>query len=446
MEWPIFQMPFIGNRLLVAIVGVIHVCISHGMAVGGSYFIVFLHYKSLRENDMRLNELALKVLRVFFIVTTSFGALTGVGIWLTTATVSPVTIGSMLRIFFWVWFIEWIVFVSEVVLIMFYYLGWQKYGPKKGFRIGIIYVVVSWLTMMLITGILGAMLTPGKWLATQSVWDGFFNPTYLPQLMSRTFLAAILSVSFGLLIMRFMKSYRDMWPKVWRFAGISLMVTAPIYLYGVLSYYHVLPQHIGNLIPTALMTLKFSAYAHISKLYYLVTMLILFVFGAILLIRKKDYVVISIIPIILMIGAVGQFERVREFIRKPFTIHEYLYSNAIRAAEQPFLEKDGILKYAGWAARSAKETDPVLRNGEMIFKVECSTCHTYTGVNGITKKTNILQSQELNENFLKTYKRSHPYMPPFTGTDEERVALAAYLDKIVKQAHGVKTQLTEVKN
>ena len=104
------------------------------------------------------------------------------------------------------------------------------------------------------------------------------------------------------------------------------------------------------------------------------------------------------------------------------------------------------MKYAGWAERSATETDPVLRNGEKIFKVECSTCHTYTGFNGITKKTNILQSQDLIENFLKTYKRSHPYMPPFTGTDEERTALATYLDTLMIRAHGAEKQITEVKN
>jgi len=431
MEWPIFQMPFIGNRLLIAIVGVIHVCISHGMAVGGSYFVVFLHYKSIRENNMRLNELALKVLRIFFIITTSFGALTGVGIWLTTATVSPVTIGSLLHVFFWVWFTEWIVFVLEVILIMFYYLGWRKYGPQKGLKIGIIYVIASWLTMMLITGILGAMLTPGKWLATKSLWDGFFNPTYLPQLLTRTFLAALLSVSFGILITRFLKSYRDQWQTVWRFAGISFLVTAPVFLFGIMSYYHVLPQHVGHLIPTALMTLKYSAYANFSKILFFVIVLLLITFGAILLLKKKDYIIISFIPILVMIFAVGQFERVREFIRKPFTINEYLYSNSIRQAEKPFLDKDGILNYSGWAARTTAETDPTLKKGEMIFKIECSTCHTYSGVNGITKKTDVLKSKALIENFLKTYKRSHPYMPPFTGLDEERTALATYLDKIV---------------
>lgn len=438
MEWPIFQMPLIGNRLLVAIIGVIHVCITHGMAVGGSYFVVSLHYKSIRENNARLGELAFRVLRVFFIITTSIGALTGVGIWFVTAIVSPASIGSLLHIFFWVWFTEWLIFVTEVVLIMFYYLGWEKYGSKKSFKIGMAYVIVSWLTMMLITGILGAMLTPGNWLETKSLWDGFFNPTYLPQLLTRTFLAAILSVCFGLLIVRLNKAYRDQWENVWKFAGKSLLISAPIYLFGVISYYHVLPKQIEHLISTGLMTTKYANYAYFSKIFFFIIVLLLIVLGLILLVKRKDYVIISFVPLILMVFAAGQFERVREFIRKPFTIHQYLYSNSIRKSEVPFLNKQGILNYSGWAARTAKETDPVLRNGEMIFKMECSTCHTYTGINGITKKTNILQNKDLINNFLKTYKRSHPYMPPFTGTEEEREALAAYLNKIVGEAQMVR--------
>ncbi len=443
MEWPIFQMPFIGNRLLIAIIGTIHVSISHGMAVGGSFFIVLLHWKSLRENNPRLGELAFRILRVFFIVTTSVGALTGVGIWLSTATVSPATIGSLLHVFFWAWFSEWLVFFGEVILILLYYLGWSKMGAERSFKIGVSYAIMSWLTMLLITGILGAMLTPGRWLESKSFWDGFFNPTYLSQLISRTFLAALLSIGFGLFIMRFYKSYRDQWPVVWRVAGKSMLILAPFFLFGVMNYYHILPQQIVHLINPALMTRKYEAYAYFSKIFFVSIFVIMMIFGAILFIKKKDYGFISFIPIFLLIFAFGNFERVREYIRKPYTIHKYLYSNGIREAEAPFLNKIGVSRFTGWAERKAKETDPVLRKGEKIFLLECSICHTYSGVNGITKKTNILINKEVIENFLKTYKRSHPFMPPFVGTEDERSALATYLDKIVKQANPSQKTLTE---
>ncbi|MBD3290501.1 hypothetical protein GF337_16980, partial [candidate division KSB1 bacterium] len=184
----------------------------------------------------------------------------------------------------------------------------------------------------------------------------------------------------------------------------------------------------------ALMTLKYSNYAYLSKIFFFVIVLFLIVSGIILVLKKKDYRFIAFVPLILLIFAVGQFERVREFLRKPYTIHKYLYSNGIRESEAPFLNQSGVLKYAGWAKRSAKETDPVLRKGELLFKLECANCHTYNGVNGITKKKRIIQDVELTDNFLRTYKRSHPYMPPFIGTEEERQALAVYLDHLVNKS------------
>ena len=35
-DYPIFEMPFIGQRMLMAINAIIHVFVSHGGAVGGS--------------------------------------------------------------------------------------------------------------------------------------------------------------------------------------------------------------------------------------------------------------------------------------------------------------------------------------------------------------------------------------------------------------------------
>ncbi|MBD3290111.1 cytochrome c, partial [candidate division KSB1 bacterium] len=297
MEWPIFQMPYLGNRLLIAIIGVIHVCISHGMAVGGSFFVVLLHYRALRDNNKRLGDVAFRILKIFFIITTSAGALTGVGIWFVTATVSPASIGSLLYVFFWAWFAEWIVFVTEVILILLYFLGWRKYGMKTGFRFGVAYVVVSWLTMMIITGILGAKLTPGNWLETHSFWAGFFNPSYLPQLLTRTSIAALLSVAFSLFIVRFLKSYQDQWENVWRLAGKSFLIVSPVYLFAILSYYNVLPQEISHLLGTALMTLKYSNYAYLSKIFFFVIVLFLIVSGIILVLKKKDYRFIAFVPL-----------------------------------------------------------------------------------------------------------------------------------------------------
>src|SRR3989338_6480704 len=147
MDFPVFQLPFLGNRLLIAIVGITHVLISHGCAIGGSILVVWLEHRFIKTGDSRLNDLAYRILRVLIILTTTLCALTGVGIWFTTAIVSPYGIGSLLRIFFWAWAIEWIVFIIELVLFLAYYLTWYKLEPHKHIKLGIAYIFFSYWTM-----------------------------------------------------------------------------------------------------------------------------------------------------------------------------------------------------------------------------------------------------------------------------------------------------------
>ncbi len=219
MDFPIVEVPLIGGRMLIATVGIIHVLISHGCAVGGSIFLVLLERKSIREDNPRLNELAYNLARWFFILTTSIGALTGVGIWFTTNMFAPLGIGSLLRIFFWAWFFEWLVFFIEIILVSIYYLSWKRMSKEKHLKIGIAYTVTSFMTLVIIVGILGFQLTSGGWTDSRSFWDAFFNPTYFPQLFSRAMLAALLACGFCLFINACMREFKDVRGEFLRFSG-----------------------------------------------------------------------------------------------------------------------------------------------------------------------------------------------------------------------------------
>ena len=78
-DFPIFEMPFIGQRMLMAINAIIHVFVSHGGAVGGSVVLAAMAWWANKKNDMAAYNLTFKVVMVFFIISTSVGALTGVG-------------------------------------------------------------------------------------------------------------------------------------------------------------------------------------------------------------------------------------------------------------------------------------------------------------------------------------------------------------------------------
>jgi cytochrome bd-type quinol oxidase subunit 1 len=415
--------------MVIALIGVLHVIISHGMGVGGSFFLVVLEYKSIREKNQRLNEVAYRLARWFFIVTTGVGALTGVGMWFSPQIFSPAGIGSLLRLFFWVWFFEWGVFVAELLLVSAYYLSWKRMTPEKHLRLGVTYAVTSFFTLLAIVGILGFQLTPGRWLETRSFWPAYFNPTYIPQVVSRMTLAGVLACSFGLLIFSAMrKNYQDVRPEFLRFCGKYFLFVTPVYLFATIAYYQLLPAKAGEFIQVALMTLRLTQYAHYSKLFFFVVAGLLFLAGLVLYSTRKSYGILSVLPFILLAIGVVQYERVREFSRKPYVINEYMYSNGIRKNEAPYLSSEGVLKYHSWAQRGAPG-GPAVSAGNAVYLIECSICHTYTGVNGVFNKGAIIGTKEAALQFLDTMNFTHPYMPPFVGTQEEKEALAGFLSE-----------------
>lgn len=101
MDFPIFHIDFIGNRMLIAVDAILHVIINHALAVGALPIIVLLELIGIRSKDLRWDNLAYRLLKIIFIITTTVGALTGVGIWFSASLINPAAIGSLIRVFFW---------------------------------------------------------------------------------------------------------------------------------------------------------------------------------------------------------------------------------------------------------------------------------------------------------------------------------------------------------
>ncbi|HQI49411.1 MAG TPA: cytochrome c, partial [bacterium] len=219
MDFPIFHLDWLGNRMLIAVIAVVHVLVNHALAVGFIPFITFIEYLGFRrrqddpEAARAWDDLARRMMAVCFVLTTTVGALTGVGIWLSTALVNPDAIGSLIRVFFWAWFSEWVVFFLEVVFIMVYFLTWKPWNrARKRLHLwtGLCLSLFSWLTMAIITGILGFMMNTGRWMPYSHEWVpesslfiAFFNPLYLPQLIFRTSVAFLGAGLFFLFLIPF---------------------------------------------------------------------------------------------------------------------------------------------------------------------------------------------------------------------------------------------------
>lgn len=95
MDFPVVEFPWLGNGTVIAIIAIIHVIISHGVAIGATTLMVSMEYTGIKNQNEGLISLARKFSKWVLIITTTVGAITGVGIWFSTTVIQPDSIGSL---------------------------------------------------------------------------------------------------------------------------------------------------------------------------------------------------------------------------------------------------------------------------------------------------------------------------------------------------------------
>lgn len=449
MDFPLFHLDWLNDRFLIAVIAILHVFINHGLAVGFIPYITRLEQQGVMKvgpdqiTDKAWDEMVYKMMKVGFIITTTLGAMTGVGIWVSVSVVSPSSIASLIRVFYWAWFVEWLVFVTEVVLILIYFLTWKNSNKSlkaklRHIRFGWFLSVFSWITMAIIVSILGFMMDPGNWQTNHSLINGFTNPIYLPQLLFRTPTAMVVGGVFGyLLIMLFTKKDTLLRKAAVRQSAIWILVWAPISLLGAIYYYNAMPSAMKENMSTAVGTLEFSEYYNLLKWIIagaISTVLVIAIVG----IWKPGKVrfAMVLIPCVMAFGFLGIFERVREFIRKPYVIDGYMYSNLLREEDYPLYQRDGILKYAAYTSTPQVTATNKVEAGRNVFILTCSRCHTTQGINSIVGVFENLygKGKPFDESavaaFTKGMHNGRTFMPPFPGNKQELEALAAYIKSL----------------
>ena len=427
MDFPYFEFPYIGNRWLIALVASLHVVINHSAAIGGSLVVVLAEKRGLDTGDARWDQLAYRLAFAFFVLTTTLGALTGVGIWFSVMVSQPAGLAALLRIFFWAWAVEWLVFVAEVGMVLAYFLSWHAFRDRRThLRLGWAYCATSFATMAIVTGILGAMLTPGQWLVDRGFWGAFFNPTYLPQLVLRMGLALALAAALAQLLGRWLAA-PDLRAELDRFCSRFHLAAVPFLAVGGVWYLYVLPAQVKGLIPTALLTTRYAAWAQHAWAWQVATCLVLAAIGVWGLRRARPWPAPLVLAVFVgLVGTLGAFERVREFVRKPYIIPGYMYANGIRVADVPALNRDGVLAHARWAGEKAVAPGREKAAGRAVYELQCAACHTLEGPNGLGPKVGGLAPSAI-AGFVGVQHQVHPFMPPFVGTEAEKRALAEYL-------------------
>ena len=129
----------------------------------------------------------------------------------------------------------------------------------------------------------------------------------------------------------------------------------------------------------------------------------------------------------LALGATAGGEFVREGVRKPFTIREYLYSNSIKPGEVASLRNIGCATNDPYPLRHAADyPNDQVRLGAKVFRVQCSVCHTPEGVNGLSHLAGSWSLQQSRTNIAQL-QRTKPFMPPFAGSAAEVESIVQWI-------------------
>ncbi|MBX7187250.1 MAG: cytochrome ubiquinol oxidase subunit I [Vicinamibacteria bacterium] len=440
MDYPIWDLS-LGGGVLIALVAVTHVWVSH-FAVGGGLAIAIVETLGVRRNDPALRNLARRSSQILILVSTVFGAISGVGIWVTIGLVQPAATSSLIHNFVWGWAAEWGFFILEVATALLYYATWDKVRPRTHLLLIWLYFFAAYMSLVIIQGIISFMLTPGKWVETGSFWDAIFNPTYFPGLVMRTGICLLLAGAYMVFA-----ALRE--PDGAARAGLVRMmaafqITGGIVAYGGYRFWEAaLPEPVRAVFLGASPLVAALASARGRALWSLAAFMLIAVF-AFLLPRAQRWP-IALAGLLAAFSFFGAEERVREGARKPFVIRDFMFSNGILISEIKDLNERGVLSKARWAARESDGT-PVSM-GRAVYRAQCQACHTVDGYLSMRKLVaapdadtlglilevlhgqgeGYTSGQNTQGGHVATQKLDYPAMPPLVGTAQEIEALKAYL-------------------
>jgi cytochrome bd-type quinol oxidase subunit 1 len=420
MNYPVWEPPLLGGGLVIGIIAILHVFVSH-FAVGGGLFLPITERKAYRENNPALLEYVKSHSKFFVLVTLVFGAVSGVGIWWAIGLVNPEATATLIHVFVWGWAIEWVFFLVEIAAAFIYYYGWDRLDAKTHLLVGWIYFAAAWLSLFVINGILAFMLTPGKWLEAPSFAAAFFNPGMFPSCLMRTAVSVALAGVYALVTA---STVRDVALRidVVRYAAKWVLAGSLVIPFAGLWYIAVLPPMARELPMGAAPPVMILA--GLSVFFSLLVVGFTY-FGPYQYPRYFNLTFAFLIAV-LALSVTGVTEWVREAVRKPYIIYDYMYANTLRVADLPRVRQQGVLQSALWVRRHTVDMESPEVSGREVFRVQCASCHTVDGYNSMRFAVKGW-SPEMIDYLLLHLNELKGFMPPWVGTEAERMALRAWL-------------------
>lgn len=408
--------------LIMAAVAIVHVFLAQ-FAVGGGFLLCYFQWLAMTGRCDYARLFVSGYFKVLVLVSFVLGATTGVGIWFTSIQVSAATIGEMVLQFHWLWATEWTFFCLEIVAGYCFYRYHDVLTDRARMLLLGLYSFAAWMSLFWINGILSWQLTPGDWIETRALADGFFNPGFWPSLFFRTTVCLTLAGLVACIVVNTMpQPDRDAKRRLINRAA-HLMI--PMVLMPLLGawFLAVMPEDSRSWVlggsPAMMLFFAVSVVASLAIGAYALIGLVL----------QRLYVngATASLLLLLAFGATAGGEFVREGSRKPFSIRQVLYSNGIRPEEVPALRETGSVTADPFPLADGERIPTrQLRVGAKVFRQQCAVCHTRSGSNPVVHLTASWSEEQMRMNVARL-QHTKPFMPPFAGTAEELEALIQYI-------------------
>jgi mono/diheme cytochrome c family protein len=458
--YPFWEGVSIHSTLYVAINAAFHVLVSH-LTVAAAWFNLYIERRAVRENREELYQYLKRSALGLLVFAYVFGALAGVGIWQTTTAANPRGISTLIHNFVFFWGAEWYMFLIDVIGIIAYYYTFGRVSRQTHLRLAWILALGGTGTLTIIVGILSFKLTPGLWLETGNSMNGFFNPTFWPQIALRFYFMFVVTAAWALFVATGLPKGFFERDKIIRYgAGIGLIGLVGGVLVWLLMYEPALPQH-----ARAIMSSRAIPQPTFEIIYFglAATFLgLLFAFIA----PSRQRRIFALGAMVVMYGAIFGAERTREVLRKPDVISGYMSSNQLLFNDLParnIQSEEKQLSQAGMLGRlpfvppvsqiavnptvTFGSDDPKVAVGRVLAIQQCGSCHsishqTELNLAGVAldlrSQAKLLQMRGLSSvDEIDAYLgaiQGFPYMHPFVGSLEERRALAEYLTAFVRDS------------
>ncbi len=447
MNYPVWQVNGIGSPWIIGAISIFHVLIAW-FAVGGGLYLPLAEAKAYQKNREDWLPILREHSRFFLRLTSVFGAITGVGIWFAIGLVHPEGTSTLIHNFVFGWAIEWVFFVVELAAAAVYYYTWNRIPKELHIKVGYLYAISSFLTLVIINGILAFMLTPGDaWLhvagtgqEASKFWFAFFNPTYFPSLVMRTLACFALAGIWALVTtsrihnpeLQEAKEQMIKWSSRWLLPMFLLMP------FVMLWFLAMVPTDNRALVQLGMNTIGTGMFTQVTRIAMLTIITTLTIAGVVYFFAyngAKEFSPGHAAAVLFLAAiATASTEYARETIRKPYVIGAFMYSNGVRKNQVEGYNRNGYLTRSLW--KPSNDAD-YLANGKAMFVGQCMSCHTENGYRSIRRLLGDRDNKAI-VSLLKVLHEAKPdspyikFMPPLVGRPDEIDNLALYLGSISK--------------